>query len=392
MKQKKTLIRILAVLGLFFILVSCSLSSVNHRISKESSSQDSGAQALAAPKSSVRNDSSALVTSAPFAPFVSEGDMWFSTWDDKDDVFVTWGDGYGPTTSSGSNPNSFPSQTHNGLALLHGTLPNVTFEVVNRNMPFAGNDRKGVEDKYNSKTSSLLFLEGRLYAAIHHPLVNPNYGFIAYSDDYGKTFQFPPAGDTWKKGSKFLSRVFLNMGQAYGLDTDGYVYVYGMVSEIETNGLVYLARVLKSNLKSDPLHYNTWQYFTGLDSMRQPKWDASENNAQPLSGVISRNIFSAIYHPGSQQYFILTAELLNGNLFKAAQPWGPWTSMGKWFDVESNLNTAWGGSYMPGMITKDLGAGSFYFACGGSEPPGFPGGPLAQNYRFRLGLMALPGH
>jgi len=337
-------------------------------------------------------NSSRLVTSPPFSPFISEGDMWFSTWDDRDDVFVSWGDGYGPVSNAGSNKlYPLPNMTHNGLALLHGKFPNVTFEVINRNLPFAGNDRPKVrEDKYNSKTSSLLFLEGRLYVAIHHPLVRPNYGFIAYSDNYGKIFQYPTSGDTLKKGSKFLCRIFLNMGQAYGLNKDSYVYLYGMEREIESNGLVYLARVLKSNLKSNPLNCKTWQYFAGFDSMMQPKWEASENDAKSLSGVISHNIFSAIYHPGFRDYFILTAEISNGSLYRSRQPWGPWTYMGKWFDVQKNLNADWYGSYMPGMITKNLRENGFYFVSGGSEPPGYSGGPCTQNYRFRLGLMTLP--
>ena len=324
------------------------------------------------------NETRTLTVSDPFAPFDSNGDLWLSTWADNDDVFVGWGDGIGPVTSL--DPESLPSSTHHGLALLHGAFPNVTFTVVNRAMPFSDE-----APLHNSKPAGLLYINGRLYVSIHRPLMWSEYGFLAYSDDNGQTFQFPAGGDTWSKPSPFLVRMFLNMGQGYRLNTDGYVYIYGIGSEIDWDyaggGRIYLARAPKDDL----LNLETWEYFAGFDGEQQPMWGTSESSSQALPGVSSHMIFSAIYHPGIEQYLILTAETASGNLYRADQPWGPWTLVGQWFPA---ANSEWADTYMPGIITKDLGANSFYFAAAGVHYPG--AGKSDSKYRFRLGLMTVP--
>ena len=137
--------------------------------------------------------------SAPIKPFMTEGDLWFSTWADDDTLFSAWGDGHGPYDDLNNKNNKF---SHHGLARITGIFPDVQIETVNRNMPLVGG---------NSKPTSLLFLDSRLYAAVHQPLCLPKQGIIAYSDDRGATFQFDTRTDRTVSGNRrFICLMFIS--------------------------------------------------------------------------------------------------------------------------------------------------------------------------------------
>ncbi len=174
-----------------------------------------------------------IIISSPLTPFESNGDLWFSTWADDNNVFTSWGDGFGV------NLYNKPPYSHNGLARLKGNAPRFKAEVVKSSMPLSDN-------KNNSKPSSLLFHDKTLFVAIHNPLLFPNTGFIAYSKDYGETFNYD-INSPWTKENKsnFICRIFINMGKNYSLNTDGYIYAFGIGSEIKWHGPIYLSRVKK---------------------------------------------------------------------------------------------------------------------------------------------------
>lgn len=305
----------------------------------------------------------------PIEPFESHGDLWFSTWADDDTVFVSWGDGFG------LNLSTRPLYSHHGLAKLRGMFPKVTAEVVKQFMPLS-------DEVNNSKPSSLLFYNKRLYAAIHSPLMEPNMGFIAYSDDYGKTFNYD-SNIPWtkEKNSKFISLMFINMGKNYELNIDGYVYAFGIGSEAFWNGPIYLARVPKDKI----LDYSAWTYFSGFGQNSEVKWSNEQFDAASLNSLITKHLFSSIYHPGIKRYIILMASDIKGELYEAPNPWGPWAFAGTWFQ---GANSEWISSYMPGIITKDIDDNSFYFAVAGTEL-GKDHGPDDKKYRFRLGKITM---
>jgi hypothetical protein len=339
---------------------------------------------------------SSVEVSAPKKPFESSGDLWMSTWAEDDVVFVSWGDGIGPYTPPAPSPSTDAYQrtySHHGLAKLTGALPSVTIEVVNRFMPLSDE-----ESGHNSKPSSLLFFGGRLYVAIHTPLLEPTLGFIAYSDDGGMTFKYD-LDTPWTKanGSKFVCLAIINMGKAYELNADGYVYAFGMANEVNNPEApqrmpVYLARVRKEDIL-DPA---TWSYFAGPGARQEPVWDASEQQAVALENVSSTNLVSAMYHAGIGRYLVLTANFDFGELYEASQPWGPWRHAGTWFDgpgpTPETSWAPWFSSYMPGVIAKDAGRDSFYFAVAGRGPPGpyfGSGTPQEPNYSFQLGHLTM---
>jgi hypothetical protein len=214
---------------------------------------------------------------------------------------------------------------------------------------------------------------------LHSPLGDPNVGYLAYSDDYGSTWtrlkdsspwtaQYLNSGDRSKTGSNFRCMFFINMGKNYELNTDGYVYAFGIGREWGWDGEVYLARVLKDEI----LDYNSYEYFSGMQG-NLPQWSSSESNAQIVEGVTTMDQFSSIYHQGTGRYIILTS----GNLYESPAPWGPWTLVSEW------VRQGWSG-YQPGIITKDAGADYFWFTIAGQ--------PWIGNeitYNLNLGKMIL---
>ncbi|MEI7482846.1 MAG: DUF4185 domain-containing protein [Elusimicrobiota bacterium] len=240
------------------------------------------------------------------------------------------------------------------------------------------------DDVNNSKPGSLLFYNKRLYVSIHSPLMSPDKGFIAYSEDSGKTFRYN-LNTPWTKvkNSNFICRMFINMGKGYNLNSDGYVYAFGMGSEVDWGGSVYLGRVKKDAIMT----YSAWEYFSGMNKANNPKWLKNQDGAAAVPGLTAKHLISSIYHPGLKSYIAMSAETINGKIFTAPNPWGPWTLAGKWFD---DTNSEWVSSYMPGIIPKGAGANSFYFAIAGAAQPAKIGGQMTETrYCFRLGEITL---
>jgi hypothetical protein len=168
---------------------------------------------------------SIAVDGSPMKPFHSEGDLWMSTWADDGRLYSGWGDGAGVKAGT--------IWTDCGVAHLSGSLPNLAAEEMCFTAPTAA-------PNVNDKPSSLLCINGRLIGAFHSPLGNAWIGYLAYSDDHGASWTrvgFHEEGDLWPVGgspwvrdtnSPFRCLFFINMGQDYSLNTDGFVYALGI--------------------------------------------------------------------------------------------------------------------------------------------------------------------
>jgi hypothetical protein len=154
--------------------------------------------------------------------------------------------------------------------------------------------------------------------------------------------------------------MFINMGQAYNLNTDGYVYALGTPYELNTSALqsVYLARVPVGSIAN----YSAYQYLSAVDSNWNPTWSSSQTAAIPLSGLSTFATGSAIYHAGSKEYLFLAGDSGSvsstyGILFAALEPWGPWSAVGKVPGTNISM-----------LISKGAGATYVYYsAAGGTE-------------------------
>jgi hypothetical protein len=304
--------------------------------------------------------SSAIVDGPPIVPFNSNGDLWLNTWADDGNIYTGWGDGQGPGIPS--------TGTDCGIARLLGDLPNMQGEVRQTFAP------KLHPQPPNDKPSSMLYLDGQLVGAFHSPLGDAWIGYLAVSKDYGATWKRigfydekakPPANAspwTRDKKSNFRCLFFVNMGNAYNLSTDGYVYAMGMGMEWNwAPKTVYLCRVPREKI----LDYSAYTYFTGMDGA-QPKWSASQDDAKPLNGIQTDDMGSAMLHPQSGRYLFLSQD----NLFEAPAPWGPWALAGNWHGSTTAAPAGpieWQGGYMPGIISKGTGPDSFWFTISGQN-------------------------
>jgi len=223
--------------------------------------------------------------------------------------------------------------TDAGLIALEGPLtdlaecPGPDGCVVTRHLPFPGVPPVSPAGEHvkDDKPSSLLYLDGRLILAGHTPSGAPEVGYLASSEDDGKTWT-QVEGTPWVGGSVFKDLMFIQMGKAYELNTDGYVYALGVEEELALEiQPVCLARVPRAQI----LDYTAYEYFAGLDGQGEPDWSDQQEAAAPLPGLGSFVQGAAIYHPGIERYLFLSGvvsfEDKTGALFEAPTPWGPWT-------------------------------------------------------------------
>lgn len=313
---------------------------------------------------------SATLAGPPLIPFQSNGDLWMSTWADDDNLYITWGDGGGP----GQPQNNPVFSTDAGVAALQGQVPNFTnglspFDCIRSiHLPDGTPEWEGGR---NDKPSSILYYKGRLYFAGHSPLGDPDFGYIAYSDDYGYTWTEAP-NTPWTKENSSVFRIlmFINIGRSYELNRDGYVYGLGIGKEWGWDGPVYLTRVPRDSI----INYDLYQYFVDTSDSGDPIWSADQSEAIQLGNIATYAMGSAIYHEGTKQYIFLRT----WTLYTAPNPWGPWNQV----RILDNAYTPnWAGGYMPGIIAKDAGQDYFYFSLAGQD--------TVIEYYFHLGRLDL---
>lgn len=360
--------------------------------------------------------------------FPSMGDLWMPTWADDNRLFLSWGDGTGfgdgypvgypiyqendtVSVSSCTQEDYFPcwlwcnvtncdpaqsylptALTDAGVMAFSGPLPefdnveNISIDVPTGE-PFFLSDSGGNLDVTgrNDKPSSLLFYNGRLYFAGHSPAGFPVIGYLAYSEDYGRTWIEVP-NSPWGESSNFRVLMFINMGQNYSLNQDGYVYAFGVGTEASwTERTVYLARVLKELIAN----YGAYEYFGGMEN-DEPRWSNDETEAIPLDGLHSTGQASAMYHEGTGRYLLMTTDanppegpMSSGALFEAPQPWGPWRKAAILCFVpecDDSLDPSWtDGKYIAGLIPKDAGPDYVYFTIAGGD----------QHYQLQIGKLVL---
>lgn len=320
----------------------------------------------------------------PIIPFSSNGDLWMNSWADDDALYSGWGDGAGPG-GKGGLPGPYNIYTDCGIARFTGTLPFIQGEKRNASAPTA-------QSPVNDKPSSLLYLDGRLVGAFHSPLGDAWIGYLAVSQDQGATWQrigfynqgeaLPTNASPWTRdrNSNFRCLFFINMGQSYRLNTDGYVYAMGIGTEWAwPSRKIYLCRVPVK----DVLDYTAYSYYTGTaDGI--PGWSTSQDEARPLSGVHAQEQLSVMLHPQLGRFLLLTY----CQLFDAPTPWGPWTLAGTWNAPNCTVTSnewliQWQGGYQPGIISKDTGPDSFWFTIAGQNSP-----PKIA-YQLQLGKMRI---
>ncbi len=284
-----------------------------------------------------------------------------------------------------------------GLVRLRGSVPRFRLgtgpeqDILARHIPYG--DLRAFE--HMDKPSSLVAVGKRFYAHMHYPPGKPVRGYLAWSDDSGRTWHHRPRSP-WGGKSPFRVAMFFNMGRAYRLNADGYLYALGVGTEADLDPprrqRVYLLRVpllsgralaqaapeqwlRRPAAEKDPvLDYDRYEYFAGHDATGQVRWVSDPEKAEPLGGIFTIAQGSAMYHPGLKRYLFLSGligtaarrELFGpevpepdqehpaGAVFEAPAPWGPWRLAGRF-----------PAGYIASWIPKGTGPDSAWFAAAG---------------------------
>jgi CubicO group peptidase (beta-lactamase class C family) len=249
-------------------------------------------------------------------------DNWPLTWGDDDALYTAYGDG------QGFEP-LIPEKLSLGFAKILGSP--LDFRGVNIRSPTI--EQKG-DGPRGRKASGLLMVDGVLYLWAR----NAGNAQLAWSRDRGGTWKW----SDWKLTSGFGCPTFLNFGRNYGGSRDDYVYIYSHDSDsaYQVADRIVLARVAKSNVPER----KAFEFFTGLDEAKQPRWSREIAARRAVFGDPGRCYrTSASYHAPSKRYLLVHTipsaksrdragtldTRFSGGLaiYDAPEPWGPWTTI-----------------------------------------------------------------
>src|ERR687896_2253289 len=172
-----------------------------------------------------------LTTAAPGS------DIWSVTWGADGNLYTGWGDGGGfdGTNSDGR------------VSIGFGRIEGEPEELVGVNVN-GGKNALSLSSIERGKPSAIISVDGTLYVWLNTQNDEPPDFQLAWSDDFGKTWQlsdwvFPKSGD-------FFPGKFLNAGKDNSAAQDEHVYSYG-AKWIFTQGPennIYLMRVPKDKI------------------------------------------------------------------------------------------------------------------------------------------------
>lgn len=140
---------------------------------------------------------------------------------------------------------------------------------------------------------------------------------------------------------------------------------------------VYLWRVERTRI----LDYDSYEYFTGRSTRGEPTWNRDAAMARPVVGLGTYVQGSAMYHEGTGRYLFLTGAAtpltgiggpngIEGALFEAPEPWGPWTRVARL-----------PGGTIATLIPKGAGPAHVFFTAAGG----------AVDYNLHIGRLDFNG-
>jgi hypothetical protein len=233
-------------------------------------------------------------------------DNWPLTWADDDDLYTSYGDGWG-----------FEPRISRKLSLGLGKIsgPATGFRAVNLRSETA--ERTG-EGRKGAKTSGMLMVDGVLYMWVR----NVENSQLVWSEDCGRTWQWG-----FKFTESFGSPAFLNFGKNYAGARDEYVYSYSQdgASAYESNDGLVLARVPRARIRER----DAYEFFVRLDQRGRPVWSRDIAQRGPVfSYPGSCQRVDAVYNPVLKRYLVLLGQNHESGwgIYDAPEPWGPWTT------------------------------------------------------------------
>ncbi|MDP8243342.1 MAG: serine hydrolase [Candidatus Hinthialibacter antarcticus] len=265
------------------------------------------------------------------------GDNWPITWADDGALYTAYGDGFGfePFVEK---------KLSLGLVKVSGTPGAFRGENLrSSDIEQIGDGAKG------KKASGLLMIDGVLYLLAR----NADNAQLAWSEDYGKTWQWAP----WTFETSFGCPTFVQFGKNYAKARDEYVYLVSQDSDsaYETSDRMVMARVHQANIKDR----KAYEFFQGLDDAGAPLWTKNLNQRGAMFEHPGRCYRSGItYNAGLKRY--LWCQTLPGaaprfsggfGIYDAPEPWGPWTTV--YFTELWDVGPGETSSFPPAWMSSD---------------------------------------
>ena len=252
-------------------------------------------------------------------------DNWAITWAHDGHQYAAWGDGGG---FDGTNSDGRVSL---GVARIEGASDD--YQGIN---VWDGKDGENAA-QFGGKSYGILSVGGVLYMWVGPGSDATSYreARLCKSTDHGATWS--KAEWAFTKADRLVMPTFCQFGRDYAEARDDFVYVYAVRLQsnpsrlnVHKPGQIDLIRVPKDHL----LERASYQFYAGLDNNGRPTWTGDVTARRPVcedpNGV--GWCFSVSCNAGLKRYLLCTEHdaSFQGNLgmFDAAEPWGPWTTVG----------------------------------------------------------------
>lgn len=329
-------------------------------------------------------------------------DLWPTTWGADGELYASWGDGGGfDGAGTSQDVETNRGRVSLGFARISG-VPTLNDLAAMQGHNFwgahaaldCGPDRKQPcaenQATFGGKVGSVVAVDGVLYAVGSiwtgsncgsgcDPLKMGEAGplhALAWSTDGSRSWQIAP----WADRAAFRGG-FLNFGRDNSGALDSFVYLYYTRTSPDTH--IYLKRVSRDALMTDPTTTPTYSYLTGVDQEGNPSgWSTREIDAAPVFTDPNYVTGPMVVYDAPIGRFLLTVghnpkALQNENawsagqmgIFEAPHPWGPWATVGYYDDWGHLGNTA--GDYLnvgiPSKWISDDGA-AFWAVFSGVGP------------------------
>jgi hypothetical protein len=244
-------------------------------------------------------------------------DTWPGTWGGDDSIYTAYGDGYG---FSGS----FSYKASWGVSKVAGPITSPT----NTDIYY------GPQNSDNGKVCSMLAVGLTNLYGIDSIQQTPGGDWLLVSTNLGVTW----ATNNYRFGqsTNFSIGPFIQYGKGNAGAPGGYIYMYGGVPKVGTNGGTILIRVLPTDITN----VSQYQFVTNIDANNQAHWGSSFTNAVRVfdDTIYTVDGLDCDYDAGLGRYLLSEVVITNAGWigeYEGVQPWGPWRTL--------TYQTNWGG-------------------------------------------------
>jgi CubicO group peptidase (beta-lactamase class C family) len=245
-------------------------------------------------------------------------DNWPVTWGSDNLLYSSFGDG------RGFEPYS-PEKLSLGFARVEGTPPRI------QGINIRSDDEQYGAGPRGKKSSGMLMVNNILYMWVRNATDNATGSQLAWSHDFGKTWQW----SSWIF-HQFGYCTFINFGCNYDSARDKYVYT---VTHDNPSAYERADRFILMRVRVDMLtNRNAYTFFKGFDAGNKPVWTKHIDEREAVFVDPGRCHRSGIsYNAFVGRYFWWQGKFSKGTdgrhesksfgIFDAPEPWGPWTTV-----------------------------------------------------------------